>query len=133
MNDLMGNKDRIKAVTCLLAIAGLWLAADPVLAASFQQISNTLVMSNGNVRLEYDLATGTTDFFWKHARKLTGFYSGVTLSTGYVRGIDYSSRSFQINGTTQAVITATGAGLPAMKQFFTLIESNNFLTRLVIE
>lgn len=56
-----------------------------------------------------------------------------TLSTGYVRGIDYSSHSFQINGSTQAVVTATGAGLPAMKQFFTLTESNSFIIRLVVE
>lgn len=117
----------------LLLTAGVGLGGTPCFAATFQQNGNTLVMSNGNVRLEYNLAAGTTDFFWKNARKITGFYSGVTLSTGYVRGIDYNSRSFQINGSTQAVVTATGAGLPAMKQFFTLTESNSFLTRLVVE
>ena len=117
----------------LLLAAGVCCFAGGALGATFQQISNTLIMSNGNVRLEYNLATGTTDFFWKNARKITGFYSGVTLNTGYVRGIDYSSRSFQINGSTQAVVTATGAGLPAMKQFFTLTESNNFLARLLVE
>ena len=31
---------------------------------SFQQVGSTLVMSNGNVRLEYNLNAGTTDFYW---------------------------------------------------------------------
>jgi alpha-galactosidase len=111
----------------------VFFVVNTAIGATFQQSGNTLVMSNGNVRLEYNLTAGTADFFWKNARKITGFYSGVTLSTGYVRGLDYSSRSFQINGGTQAVVTATGAGLPAMKQFFTLTESNSFRTKLVVE
>jgi alpha-galactosidase len=117
----------------LMLAAGIWLWSNPCFGATFQQSGNTLIMSNGNVRLEYNLTAGTTDFFWKNSRKITGFYSGVTLSTGYIRGIDYSGRSFQINGSTQAVVTATGVGLPTMKQFLTLTESNSFLTRLVVE
>lgn len=130
---MLNFKSNQRKCFALLLTAGVCLLSRGALGAIFQQSGNTLIMSNGSVRLEYNLAAGTTDFFWKNARKITGFYSGVTLSTGYVRGIDYSGRSFQINGSTQAVVTATGAGLPAMKQFFTLTESNSFHTRLVVE
>jgi autotransporter-associated beta strand protein len=96
---------------------------------SFQQIGNTLVMSNVNVRLEYNLNAGTTDFYWQNSKKITAFYSGVTLNTGYIKGINYSSWSYVTNGN-QAVVTATGSGLPTMKQYFTLDQNDNFLVRV---
>lgn len=114
-------------------LAGMWLTNAAVGAPSFQQLGNVLVMSNENVRLEYNLTAGTTDFFWKNAKKLTAFYSGVTLSTGYVPGNQYTSRSYALVGSNQAVITATGAGLPVMKQYFTLDETNSFLARVTVE
>lgn len=99
-------------------------------APSFQQVGSTLMMSNGNVRLEYNLSTGTTDFYRNNSRKISGFYSGVTLDTGYIKGINYSSRSFAITTSNQVVVTATGAGLPTMKQYFTLDQDDSFLTRV---
>ncbi len=67
------------AVGVLLALALLKPAeATP----TFQQIGNTLVMSNVNVRLEYNLNAGTTDFYWQNSKKISSFYSGVTLNTG---------------------------------------------------
>ncbi|HEX4262888.1 MAG TPA: carbohydrate-binding protein [Verrucomicrobiae bacterium] len=87
-------------------------------------------MSNDNVRLEYDLTAGTTDFYWRNARKLTGFYSGVGLSSGYIKGINYNSWNFATAGSNQVVVTATGTGLPTMKQYFTLDQPDSFLVRL---
>lgn len=99
---------------------------------SFQQVGNTLVMSNGNVRLEYNLNAGTTDFYWKNARKITGFYSGVGLSSGYIKGISYSTWGYEVTSSNQVVVTAQGSGLPVMKQYFTLDQNDSFLIRLVV-
>lgn len=113
----------LSAIACL--ISAPTLHANP----SFHQVGNLLVMSNGNVRLEYNLNAGTTDFYWNNARKLAGFYSGVGLSSGYIKGISYSSWSYT-TASNQAVVTATGAGLPIMKQYFTLDQPDSFLVRL---
>src|ERR1700722_12313312 len=122
----MNSRKRI-AVGVLLLLAFL----KPVAAApSFQQIGNTLVMSNVNIRLEYDLKAGTTDFYWQNSKKISAFYSGVTLDTGYIKGISYSSWSYAISNNGQAIITATGAGLPVMRQYFTLDQNDSFLVRV---
>src|SRR6266568_4624402 len=99
-------------------------------APTFQQIGNTLVMSNVNVRLEYNLTTGTTDFYWQNSKKISAFYSGVTLNTGYIKGINYSSWSYAVSSSNQAVVTAIGIGLPIMKQYFTLDQNDSFLVRV---
>lgn len=114
-------------IMLLLALAGL----KPVVAApSFQQMGNTLVMSNENVRLEYNLAAGTTDFYWKNSKKISAFYSGISFNTGYVKGINYSSWNYAVVSSNQAVVTATGSGLPTMKQYFTLDQADSFLVRV---
>src|SRR5258708_11749193 len=79
--------NRFKAALPLLAL--LFTLPLPAATALFQQIGNTLVMSNANVRLEYNLAAGTTDFYWNHSKKITGFYGGVGLSTGYIKSLAY--------------------------------------------
>ncbi|HKW30863.1 MAG TPA: hypothetical protein VJT54_16135 [Verrucomicrobiae bacterium] len=109
----------------------LSLLIKPVQATpSFQQVGSTLIMSNGDVVLNYNLNAGTTDFYWKNSRKISAFYSGVTLSTGYVKGINYGSWSYAIVGSNQAVVTALGTGLPTMKQYFTLDQNDSFLVRV---
>ena len=121
------NSRKLFATGVLLAIVLL----KPVEAApSFQQIGNTLVMSNVNVRLEYNLTAGTTDFYWQNSKKISAFYSGVTLSTGYIKGINYSSWSYSVISSNQVVVTATGSGLPVMKQYFTLDQPDSFLIRV---
>jgi hypothetical protein len=131
MLNLRSVKPKFRVVlTALIAFA---LNHVLLAAPSFQQTGNLLVMSNGNVLLEYNLTAGTTDFFWRNARKITGFYGGITLSTGYVRGVQYTSWSYALAGTNQAIVTATGAGLPTMKQYFTLPETNHFLVRVTAE
>ncbi len=108
-----------------------WLAAGPVHAnPTFQKTGNTLVMSNANVRLEYNLSAGTTDFYWRNAKKISAFYGGVTFDTGYIKGTSYSSWSYAVSGSNQAVVTATGIGLPVMKQYFTLDQPDSFLARV---
>ena len=48
----------------------LSLLVKPVQAnPSFQQVGNTLVMSNGDVVLNYNLNAGTTDFYWQEFQK----------------------------------------------------------------
>src|ERR1700744_3670343 len=77
-------------LVCLASLASLFpLHADAL--PSFQQNGSTLVMSNGNVRVEYHLNAGNADFFWNNSRKIQNFYSGAGLNTGYIKGISYSS------------------------------------------
>ena len=77
------NSRKLIASGVLLAII---LSKPAEASPSFQQIGNMLVMSNVNVRLEYNLNAGTTDFYWQNSKKISAFYSGVTLSTGYIKG-----------------------------------------------
>src|SRR5271170_4191188 len=99
-------------------------------APSFQQVGSTLVMSNGNILLEYNLNAGTTDFYWQNSKKISAFYSGVGLSSGYIEGIGYSSWSYSVVSSNQAVVVAAGNGLPTMKQYFTLDQTDSFLVRV---
>ena len=122
----MNSRKHIAAGVLLAFVLLKPAEADP----SFQQIGNTLVMSNVNIRLEYNLNAGTTDFYWQNSKKISAFYSGVTLSTGYIKGINYSSWSYVISGSNQVVVTATGTGLPIMKQYFTLDQNDSFLIRV---
>ncbi len=101
-------------------------------AASFWQAGHLLVMSNANVRLEYDLNAGTTAFFWKNTPVISAFYSGVGLRSGYCKGIDFSNRTWSQANSNQATVIAHAAGLPDMAQTFTLAESDSFLTRVTM-
>src|ERR1700722_18866371 len=106
-------------------------ALKPLLAApTFQQVGNTLTMSNVDVVLKYNLAAGTTDFYWKNSKKIAAFYSGIAFNTGYVTGISYSAWTYTLIGTNEAVVAATGAGLPTMKQYFILDQPDSFLVRV---
>jgi alpha-galactosidase len=109
---------------CLLSLQSI--KANP----SFQQIGSTLVMSNGNFSLQYNLNAGTTDFFWKNSKKISDFYSGISFNTGYIKGISYSSWNYSVVSNDQVVVTATGSGLPTMKQYFTLNQTDSFLIRV---
>ena len=110
----------------LLAMAGLeQLQAIP----SFQQIGNVLIMSNGNVRLEYHLNAGTTDFFWKNSRKISGFYSGISLNTGYLKGISYSSWNYVVSSSNQVIVAATGNPLRTALLILALLELPALRTR----
>ena len=101
-------------------------------APTFTPTGNLLVMSNVNVRVEYNLNSGAADFFWLNAKKISGFYAGVTLSSGYVRNTSYTNWSYIVAGSNEVIVTATGNGNPAMKQHFVLDRDNSFLTRVEI-
>lgn len=87
-------------------------------------------MSNGAVRVEYDLQAGAADFFWRNNRKLSGFYSSVILPTGSVKSLNYANHAWAVAGSNQVVITSTGGTLPTMKQYFILDRDDSFLTRV---
>jgi alpha-galactosidase len=97
---------------------------------TFQQTGNLLLMSNANVQVQYNLSTGTADFLWQNIRRITAFYSGVGLSSGYVKGLSFSNRTWAVVSSNQVAVTAVAAGLPAMKQYFILDQDNSFLTRV---
>jgi hypothetical protein len=118
----------------LLAVAALLVLLESSRAnPSFQQVGNTLIMSNGDVALDFNLNSGTTDFYWQNSKKISAFYSGVTLSTGYIKGINYSSWSYSVVSSNQVVVTAVGSGLPMMKQYFTLDQTDSFLVRVEMD
>lgn len=106
------------------AISSIEAGASP----SFQQVGNVLVMSNGDVSLDYNLNAGTTDFYWKNSKKISAFYSGVGLSSGYVMGINFSNRTWLVVSSNEVAVTAHAAGLPDMTQYFTLDQNDSFLT-----
>ena len=114
----------------VLALVSLLTLKPAFAAPTFQLAGSTLTMSNVDVVLKYNLAAGTTDFYWKNSKKIAAFYSGITFNTGYVKGISYTTWSYAPVGTNGAVITATGAGLPTMKQYFTLDQPDSFLVRV---
>src|SRR5277367_2297879 len=122
----MKFQSRVVAGMFLLSTLLISTEAAPV----FQQIGHTLVMSNADVQLDYNLTNGTVDFYWQNSKIISAFYSGVTLSTGYVKGINYSSWSDAVSNNNQVIVTATGSGLPVMKQYFTLDQNDSFLVRV---
>jgi hypothetical protein len=122
--------DRIISFGLLATVLSSLLLESSRANPSFQQVGSMLIMSNGNVRLEYNLNAGTTDFYWNNSKKISAFYGGVGLSTGYIKGISYSSWNYAGNGSNRVVVTATGSGLPVMKQYFTLDQNDSFLVRV---
>lgn len=99
---------------------------------SFQQTGSLLVMSNGNVSLQYDLSSGNCAFYWQNRAIIQSFYSGAGLSTGYIKGTNYTAWSWEKVGSNEVAVTAPGSH-PTMKQYFTLDETNSFLVRLEMD
>jgi hypothetical protein len=99
---------------------------------SFQQSGNTLVISNANVTINYDLSAGTANFFWQKSQKISAFYAGVTLSSGYVESVNFSNRTWSVVNSNEVAVTAFAAGMPEMIQYFTLDQTDSFLTRVAM-
>jgi hypothetical protein len=121
----------MNAKFCVIA-ALLFFTVARAVSASFWQVGNVLVMSNVNVRLEYNLTAGITAFFWNNSQKISAFYSGVGLKSGYVKGINFGSRSWSVVNSNQVAVTAHAAGLPIMTQYFTLDQNDSFLTQVTM-
>ena len=128
-NSRKGSKVRWVATLCLL-ISGLALRVQAV--PYFHQTGTTLLMSNGNVKVTYNLAAGTADFYWSNSLKIVNFYAGVGLSTGYIKGTSYNSWSYLVVSSNQVVVTSTGNGVPTMKQYFTFDQNDSFLASVSV-
>ena len=124
-----GAKIHWVTALCLL-ISGLALRVQAL--PYFHQTGNTLLMSNGNVQVTYNLAAGTADFYWSNSLKVVNFYAGVGLSTGYIKGTSYNSWSYFVASSNQVVVTSTGNGVPTMKQYFTLDQNDSFLASVSV-
>lgn len=117
-------------LVCFLAFSLATVYGQPV----FQQAGNLLIMSNADVTLQYNLSAGTTDFYWQNSKKISAFYAGVGLNTGYITGNNagYSNRTYTVVSSNQVVVTSQGGGLPLMKQYFTLDQNDSFLTSVAM-
>jgi hypothetical protein len=121
---------RIAVLTFIVAIPLTNACAQLVV----QQTLNVLVMSNADVTLQYNLSNGTTAFYWQNSMKISAFYAGVGLNTGYVTGNNsaYTNRTYTVVGTNQVVITSQSATLPTMKQTFTFDQRDSFLASVAV-
>ena len=99
---------------------------------SFQQVGNILVMSNADVQLQYNLNAGTAAFLWQNSQKISAFYAGIGLNTGYVTGNNFSNRTWAVVSSNEVSVTAYAAGLPTMTQYFTLDQNDSFLTSVTM-
>lgn len=125
----------IPARLAAILVFAIYLLAGPLPvqgAPSFSQTGSVLVMSNANVALQYDLSSGNTAFYWQNAQIISAFYAGVGLSSGYVKGINFSNRTWSVVSSNEVSVTSHAAGLPDMIQYFTLDQSNSFLTSFSI-
>lgn len=89
-------------------------------------------MSNGDVQLQYNLSAGTTAFLWQNSQKISAFYAGVGLSSGYVTGNTFSNRTWSVVSSNEVAVVSHAAGLPDMTQYFTLDQNDSFLTSVTM-
>jgi hypothetical protein len=92
------------------------------------QSGNLLEVTNGNVRLEYNLSTGRANFYWRNALKIAGFYAGADLQS-YITDTVYTNRTWTFAGNRVEITSARG-DLPNMKQIFIFDQDDSFLTRM---
>ncbi|HZI30732.1 MAG TPA: carbohydrate-binding protein, partial [Candidatus Binatia bacterium] len=92
------------------------------------QTGNLLQITNGNVRLEYDLGTGRANFYWQNSLKIAGFYAGISFDT-YITDTIYTNRAWTVTNN-EVIVTSTNGGLPTMKQVFIFDQADSFLTRV---
>jgi hypothetical protein len=130
MNKMITNLPHRTLLVYFYALSVATVCGQPV----FQQVGNLLIMSNADVTLQYNLGAGTTDFYWQNSKKISAFYAGVGLSTGYITGNNagYSNRTYTVVSSNQVVVTSQGGGLPMMKQYFTLDQNDSFLTSVAM-
>lgn len=90
-------------------------------------------MSNGNAQVQYNLTSGTASYSWQGVEKISGFYSSAVLTTGTYQSTNYSNRAWSQLSSDEIVVTSTQTGMPTMKQYFTLSQTNGFLTSLEMD
>ena len=90
-----------------------------------------VTMTNGNVKVQYNLTQGRADFYLSDVKKINHFFSAVKLPS-YVTSQDYTSHSYSTSGTV-TTITCSGGGNPTMKQIFDLAGTNYFRVKVKME
>src|ERR1700722_21016887 len=129
------SNGRMKSLSCrrmLLFIGVLVLIQFSVLpgkaGALLPPVQNgsLLEVTNGNVRLEYNLSTGRANFYWQNSIKISGFYAGVELAS-YITDTIYTNHAWTVV-SNEVVVTSTTSNLPAMIQSFIFDQNDSFLT-----
>lgn len=120
----MANRNFLTGLA--LALSALTLSAAPF----FQQAGNVLVMSNGNVTVDYNLNAGTANFYWQNVQKMSAFFGAVSNRNSYLASTSYPDHGWAVVGDTGVVVTNSGAGLPTLLQYFTFDQTDSFLTSI---
>jgi hypothetical protein len=118
-----------KAVLAIL-LAGFWAVSGKAFESS--QVGSLLEMTNGDVRLEYNLSTGRANFYWQNSMIISGFYAGVTLGGSYITDNAYPVHTWSVASNT-VTITSTGTLNPTMVQTFIFDQNDSFLTSVSME
>ncbi|HXB60334.1 MAG TPA: hypothetical protein VNU95_12240 [Candidatus Acidoferrales bacterium] len=93
------------------------------------QTGSLLEVTNGNVRLEYNLSTGRANFYWQNSMKISGFYAGAVDLTAYITDTIYTNHTWTTT-SNEVVVTSTTSNLPAMTQTFVFDQNDSFLASI---
>jgi alpha-galactosidase len=107
-----------------ILLSGFWALTGRALELG--QTGNLLEMTNGDVRIEYNLSTGRANFYWQDSMKISGFYAGMDLVT-YITDTVYTNHAWTVSSNT-VVVTSTTSNLPEMIQTFIFDQNDSFLT-----
>jgi alpha-galactosidase len=110
-------------VVYLVQSSGLITKAGTLLPPG--QTGSLLEVTNGNVRLEYNLSTGRANFYWQNSMKISGFYAGVELAS-YITDTIYTNHTWTV-ASNEVAVTSTTSNLPAMTQTFIFDQNDSFL------
>jgi alpha-galactosidase len=126
----MNCKERIPG-SCKLVfaifLAGLWAFTGRALELG--QTGNLLEMTNGDVRLEYNLSTGQANFRWRNSMIVSNFYASVQLGPSYFGSSIYTSHTWTVSSNT-VTVTSTSSSWPMMFQTFIFDQNDSFLTSM---
>lgn len=123
---IINCKRRISApfkMTLAIFLAAFWVFSGR--AVELSQTANLLEITNGDVRLEYNLNTGRANFYWQNSMKISGFYAGVELGS-YITDNTYTNHTWTVSSNT-VVVTSTTSNLPPMIQTFIFDQNDSFL------
>ncbi len=121
---------RLKIRLALLLVQFPVLAGLAGVPLSLAQVGSLLEITNGNVRLEYNLGTGRANFYWQGSMKISGFYAGVRIGP-YITDTVYTNRTW-IVASNKVIVTSTRGDLPPMSQTFIFDQNDSFLTSVTV-
>jgi alpha-galactosidase len=114
-------------IVLTILLSGFWALTGR--AVELSQTGSLLEMTNGDVRIEYDLSAGRANFYWQNSMKISGFYAGVDLGPNYVTDTIYTSHTWMVSSNT-VVVTSTGSSWPTMIQTFLFDQNESFLASM---